>query len=232
MRMKNRIISSVFALTAVMAASAQVPVAGPELPAVILTATFMEKKQLEAQDFFMGLQTAGHIMTRRELDRVTETAEEFSRYLDSFNEILAFAAQTYSIYNEFCRTVKSTRELSSTLSDYPTNALAVAISGKYHQVYFDLITSAADIIDDVRQIFISDAKMTEADRITLLFGITPKLHALNKRIRYLCMVVRYTSMLDVWYEITDRAVPPADKEEIAARCMRNWGNRIRVVEVD
>ena len=68
--------------------------------------------------------------------------------------------------------------------------------------------------------------MTEKDRMDILTGIRPKLRLMNKQLRALNMAIRYTTFLDVWNEITDRAsiYEGVDKKAIIERCMRDWKN--------
>ena len=67
-----------------------------------------------------------------------------------------------------------------------------------------------------------DNKMTEKQRMEIVFGIRPKLQLMNKKLRRLTMAVKYTSMGDVWAEITEREQPKANKAEIARSAMKRW----------
>lgn len=64
--------------------------------------------------------------------------------------------------------------------------------------------------------------MTEKERMEIVFGIRPKLKLMNKKLQRLSMAVKYTSMGDVWAEITEQARPKANKAEIARSAMRRW----------
>ena len=59
-----------------------------------------------------------------------------------------------------------------------------------------------------------------------LTNIRPKLRLMNKQLRALALAVKYTTFLDVWNEITDRAsaYEGVDKRAIIERCMRDWKN--------
>ena len=64
--------------------------------------------------------------------------------------------------------------------------------------------------------------MTEKERMEIVFGIRPKLKLMNKKLQRLAMAVKYTSMGDVWAEITEQERPKANKAEIVRSAMRRW----------
>jgi hypothetical protein len=68
--------------------------------------------------------------------------------------------------------------------------------------------------------------MTEQEKNEMITNIRPKLRLMNKQLRALALAVKYTTFLDVWNEITDRAsaYEGVDKRAIIERCMRDWKN--------
>ena len=61
----------------------------------------------------------------------------------------------------------------------------------------------------------------------IVFGIRPKLKAMNKKLQRLTKAVKYTSMADVWYEIEGGTYDKADKQEIVRACMTRWKRSAR-----
>lgn len=104
----------------------------------------------------------------------------------------------------------------------PANAVAVALSTNRNKIYRELIYNSVEIVNDIRTVCLSDNKMTEKQRMEIVFGIRPKLQLMNKKLRRLTMAVKYTSMGDVWAEITEREQPKANKAEIARSAMKRW----------
>ena len=103
------------------------------------------------------------------------------------------------------------------------NAIAVALTPNRNRIYQELILGSVEIVNDIRQVCLSDTKMTEKQRIELVFGIRPKLKAMNRKLRHLTLAVKYTSLADVWATIDEGARPQkADKAEIARAAMRRW----------
>lgn len=56
--------------------------------------------QLKAQERAMLMQTTGHIWTREEVEGTTDIQRKFNDYLDSFRDIISYAAQIYGFYHE------------------------------------------------------------------------------------------------------------------------------------
>ena len=79
------------------------------------------------------------------------------------------------------------------------------------------------IVNDIRTVCLSDNKMTEKERMEIVFGIRPKLKTMNTKLKRLCKAIKYTTMSAVWYEIDEGARPkPVGKKEIAEAAKRRW----------
>ena len=72
----------------------------PTLAGMIYMYTEKAKGQLKAQERAMLLQTTGHIWTREEVEATTDLQRQFNNYLDSFRDIISYAAQIYGFYHE------------------------------------------------------------------------------------------------------------------------------------
>lgn len=189
------------------------------------------KKTIEAQTRVQEVQTAGHLWTKEEIEATTAFQREFNDYLDSFHNILTIAAEIYGIYYEVTRTSKHVKNLNTVLASSPSNALAVAFSTRRNVVYRNLVKSSLDIIMDIRKVCFENSKMTEQEKNKVISGIRPKLRKINKQLSALTLALRYTSFLDVWNEITERAyrMNPATRHDIITRCRREWWNNAKSV---
>ena len=148
---------------------------------------------------------------------------KFNDYLDSFRDIISYAAQIYGFYHEVGKLAENIGSLNDQLRSHAGNAIAVALTPNRNRIYQELILGSVEIVNDIRQVCLSDNKMTEKQRIELVFGIRPKLKAMNKKLRHLTLAVKYTSLADVWATIDEGARPQkADKAEIARAAMRRW----------
>jgi len=194
----------------------------PVLPGMIIAYTDKAKKELKQQESMMLLESTGHIWIRDEVQGTTDLQREFNDYLDSFHSIICMAAQIYGFYHEIDRMADNLSGLSKQLSAHPGNAVAVALSSNRNKIYREIILNSVDIVNDIRQVCLSDTKMTEKERIEIVFGIRPKLKLMNRKLVRLIKAVKYTSFADVWAEIDYHAREGADKKDIARQCMERW----------
>lgn len=194
----------------------------PVLAGMILLYTDKAKKELKQQESMMLLESTGHIWIRDEVQGTTDLQREFNDYLDSFHSIICMAAQIYGFYHEIDRMADNLSGLSKQLSAHPSNAVAVALSSNRNKIYREIILNSVDIVNDIRQVCLSDTKMTEKERIEIVFGIRPKLKLMNRKLVRLIKAVKYTSFVDVWAEIDNHAKEGADKRSIATQCMERW----------
>lgn len=194
-------------------------------------ASTQAKKTIEAQEKAQLLMTTGHIWVKEEVEATTNFQKEFNNYLNKFHDVLSIAAEIYGIYHEVTQTSKCISDLGEVLADSPTNALAVAFSTHRNVVYRNLVRSSLDIIMDIRKVCFENSKMTEQEKNRILKSVRPKLRAVNKQLRQLTLTLRYTSFLDVWNELTERAyhLNPATKHDIITRCRRFWWNNAKSV---
>ena len=202
----------------------------PTLAGMIALYTDQAQDQLENQQKVMALQTTGHIWTKEEIQGTTDLQKEFNDYLDSFRSVIGYAAQIYGFYHEVSCLIGNLDEFSRILSSHPSNSLAVALSQKRGSIYSDVVLHSVEIVNDVRSACLSDHKMTEKERMEIVFAIRPKLKRLNKDIRRLSRAVKYTSLGDIWLDIEENAYSKADKPGITEKAHRRWrqiGNTIR-----
>lgn len=194
----------------------------PTLSSMILLYTNKAKSELKSQEASMMLETTGHIWLKEEVDETTNIQRKFNDYLDSFHSIICYAAQMYGFYHEISNLTTNLSEFTEELGVAPSNALAVVLSSRRNAIYRELIMGSVEIVNDIRQVCLSDIKMTEKERIEIVFSIRPKLKLMNRKLKRLTRAVKYTSMADVWAEIEGGARQPADKKKIVNEAMDRW----------
>ena len=194
----------------------------PVLAGMILLYTDKAQKELKSQEKVMLLETTGHIWTKEEIEATTDLQREFNDYLDSFRSIVCYAAQTYGFYHEISRLTDNLGDFTQQLSRHPSNVLAVALSSRRNRIYRELILGSVEIVNDIRTACLSDNKMTEQERMEVVFGIRPKLKLMNKKLQRLTIAVKYTTMGDIWIEIDGGSIPLADKRAIVENAKRRW----------
>ena len=158
----------------------------------------------------------------REVEGTTDLQREFNNYLNSFRSIVCYAAQIYGFYHEISQLTDNMGDFTKQLSRHSTGALAVALSTRRNQIYREMILNSVEIVNDIRTACLSDNKMTERERMEIVFGIRPKLRSMNRTLQRLTKAVKYTTMGDIWREIDEGARPVADKYDIVKAAQRRW----------
>lgn len=194
----------------------------PVLAGMILLYTDKAQKELKNQEKVMMLQTTGHIWTKEEVQATADLQREFNKYLDSFRSIVCYAAQIYGFYHEISRLTDNMEDFTRQVSRSTTNALAVALSTERNRIYRELMLGSVEIVNDIRMACLAENKMTERERMEIVFGIRPKLKLMNTKLQRLTKAVNYTTMSDIWYEIDEGARPVADKRDIVEAAKRRW----------
>ena len=194
----------------------------PVLAGLILLYTDKAQKELKNQEKVMMLQTTGHIWTKEEVQATADLQREFNKYLDSFRSIVCYAAQIYGFYHEISRLTDNMEDFTRQVSRSTTNALAVALSTERNKIYRELMLGSVEIVNDIRMACLAENKMTERERMEIVFGIRPKLKLMNTKLQRLTKAVKYTTMSDIWYEIDEGARPVADKRDIVEAAKRRW----------
>ena len=187
----------------------------PVLAGMILLYTDKAQKELKNQEKVMMLQTTGHIWTKEEVQATADLQREFNKYLDSFRSIVCYAAQIYGFYHEISRLTDNMEDFTRQVSRSTTNALA-------NRIYRELMLGSVEIVNDIRMACLAENKMTERERMEIVFGIRPKLKLMNTKLQRLTKAVKYTTMSDIWYEIDEGARPVADKRDIVEAAKRRW----------
>lgn len=194
----------------------------PVLAGMILLYTDKAQKELKNKEKVMMLQTTGHIWTKEEVQATADLQREFNKYLDSFRSIVCYAAQIYGFYHEISRLTDNMEDFTRQVSRSTTNALAVALSTERNRIYRELMLGSVEIVNDIRMACLAENKMTERERMEIVFGIRPKLKLMNTKLQRLTKAVKYTTMSDIWYEIDEGARPVADKRDIVEAAKRRW----------
>ena len=176
----------------------------PTLAAMIVLYTEKAENSLRTEQEAMLLESSGHIWVKSEVEGVRKLDEEFNEYLDTFHGIIVYAAQIYGFYHEIDRLAENTGKLADRIAQSPGNALAVALSANRNKVC------------------LSDVKMTEKERTEIVFGVRPKLKGMNKKLERLIRAVKYTTLTDVWNEVSGHQPDKADIEGISTEAFRRW----------
>ena len=194
----------------------------PTLAAMIALYTEKAENTLKSQEEAMLLESTGHVWIKEEVDGTWQIQKEFNDYLDTFHGIIVYAAQIYGFYHEIDRMVDNMGKLAEQIGRSPGNAVAVALSANRNKVYRQVILQSVEIVNDIRMVCLSDVKMTEKERTEIFFCVRPKLKEMNRTLQRLVRAVKYTSLADVWNEISGNQPDKADIEDISKESFRRW----------
>lgn len=193
----------------------------PGLVALIELYKDKAEKMYKAQENVQMLESTNHIWLNNETQTIYDLQKQFNDYISAFRNVVCYAAQIYGFYYEIDNLVGNINAMSEQISAAPANPFAIALSARRNDIYIDIIQTASGIINNVRLACMSP-KMTEKERIELIFDIRPRLQKINLQLRRLNKLCRYTNMTDVWREIVGRTRNHSDKSDIIRQSFSTW----------
>lgn len=161
----------------------------PGLTAMIIEYTNKAKSQYNSQLEAMALETEGHVWLNGEVKSINNFQREFDNYLSTFRTIISYAAQTYGFYYEVNHLCQNMGKLTAQIGDTPVNAIALGLHNKRNDIYVSVINKSLGIVNTIRQVCI-DKKMTERQRVELVFSIRPQLQQMNRELAMLTKLVK------------------------------------------
>lgn len=194
----------------------------PVLAGMIVEYTEKAKSQYNSQLEMMAVQTEGHVWQKQEVEAVKDLQKQFDTYLSGFRNVISYAAQTYGFYCEISHLCDNMKRLTAQIGDTPVNAIAVALHEKRNDIYVDIINKSLGIVNTIRQVCM-EGKMTEKQRVELVFSVRPQLQQMNRQLAILTKLVRHTNMAQVWYNIEYGSMPHREgKAGIIEDCLSAW----------
>ena len=194
----------------------------PILTRMIIEYTKKAESQYNAQIKLMGAESAGHIWLNEEVAATKDLQKQFDDYLSTFRTTISYAAQAYGFYFEVNRLCEHMGSLSKQISEASANAIAVALHKKRNDIYISILTKSMGIINTIREVCL-DKKMTEQQRISLVFSIRPQFKAMNHQLAMLTKLVRSTTMGLVWHNIEYNSLPHREgRAGLIEECLDTW----------
>lgn len=187
------------------------------------------RSMYKAQESVQMLEATNHIWLNSETQAIYDLQKEFNDYISAFRNVVSYAAQIYGFYYEIDNLVQNMNTMSQQINEAPANPFAVALSTRRNDIYADILQTTSGIINNVRQACIGP-KMTEKERIELIFDIRPRLQKLNIQLRRLNKLCKYTNMTDVWREIVGRTRDRSDKSTIIRQSFVDWRGNGRKIK--
>lgn len=200
----------------------------PTLTGLILTYTEKAEKQLKSQQAAMALETTGHIWVASEVEGTTDVQRVYNDYLDSFRDVVCYAAQIYGFYVEIDKLLDNISDMNRVLRLHPSGAFATALSTQRNVIYRNLTLNSVEIVNDIRLVCLSNVKMTEKQRVEIVFNIRPKLAKMNRQLQRLTRAVKYSTFADIWADIELLEKEKPDKLTITRDCIGRWKRKAHI----
>lgn len=195
---------------------------------VILEGTSKSAKMVGMQVGLQSAVTGTHVVMIEQIKDVNKFQKEFNEYLDTIRNAVSIAAQLYGLYYEADKCIDYMGQISKVVEENPLNVVALSVSVNRNKIYEDVINKTTDVLNDIYSVCFSKAKMTVKERWEVIAGIRPKMKNMNRDLRKLCLFIKYTTLNDVWREMTGMAnrYVLKSKLEIALDCRDAWKDNI------
>lgn len=227
----RRIRYILIVMAALLMTNLDIKAQGSDPGLVALLEVYKDKaqKMYKAQEGVMAIEATNHIWLESETSAIYDLQKEFNDYINTFRGVVTYAAQIYGFYYEIDKLVENMTVITAEIGQRPANPFAVALSARRNDIYIEIATTATGIINNVRHVCVG-TKMTEKERIDLIFDIRPRLKKLNVQLKRLSKILKYTNMADVWREIQGRTHERNDKSAIIRQSFNDWRGNGRKIK--
>lgn len=222
-------ISNIIALLTVFTCTARAQIPTYTDPVRVNAIIQRDKNESEKLKQLLTIQMelgTGHILAAGVYNDIAEIQTEFNEYLDKYHDMLQIAAELFGMFFEFDKLIKNINSLNAELTSKPSNAIAVAFLPQRNGVYRDTVKSSVDIAEDIYKLLFSNTKMTENERWDVVISMRKKIKVFNLQLRRTTLLIRFTSLNDVWTEITERTYRHniKSRKDIGENCLKRWQN--------
>lgn len=183
---------------------------------------------LAAQDALLMLCYSEHHSIKQDSKKIANFQRKLNNYLDNLGNVLNFCANMYGIYYQVDQLTHNITYLKNLTLHCPENVAAVALSEKKQGMYKEVFDQGLSLVNDLYEILpvkkSKNTKSTEYQKLTTEAKIQRKLYALNVKIVRLSRHIKYTTLLDTWYEYAGRRKRYRTKtiQEVVNDCTRRW----------
>lgn len=188
----------------------------------VLFMRYAEKhdKTLKTLNTRESILDADYFLMNEEININLNFQKEFNDYLDSFHDVISILAEFYGVYYELNISTRMFNDFKDAVAENPEGILAVSISQTTLQR--KLVLEAGEIVSDIRLAVVGmstkeaqkssqtdpnwkkkakNAKMTQAERLQLISKIRKKIRIFNDDMKRLNLLVRHSSLIQVWERI-------------------------------
>lgn len=134
----------------------------------------------------------------------------------------------YGIYYQVDQLTHNITYLKNLTLHCPSNVAAVALSEKKQGLYKEVFDQGLSLVNDLYEILpvkkSKNTKSTEYQKLKIEARIQRKLYDLNVKIVRLSRHIKYTTLLDTWFEYGGRRKRYRTRsiKEVVRDCQRRW----------
>lgn len=183
---------------------------------------------LAAQDALLMLCYSEHHSIKQDSKKIANFQRKFNKYLDDLGDVLTFCANVYGIYYQTDQLTHNITYLKNLTLHCPNNVAAVALSERKQGMYKEVFDQGLSLVNDLYEILpvkkSKNTKSTEYQKLTTEARIQRKLYDLNVKIVRLSRHIKYTTLLDTWYEYAGRRKRYKTRsiKEVIDDCTHRW----------
>mgnify|MGYP006874329251 CR=1 FL=1 len=199
-------------------------------------AAIASSKALYANATVVTGNAGAHVLVAKQKKALNNFREEYDNYLSNIQKLLAYAAEIYGLYYEVTNIGKNITELKSVINHVdPGNYIATYYSSRGGRLWNSIVNDGVLFATDVVTLFplnkdkSKNPRLTEEERYECIRRIRLRLHKMNMEVGSLLRTIKYTTLMDTWYEVT-RTSPPVKTrplKAILADAQKGWVLRAR-----
>ena len=188
----------------------------------------ISSKGIIANDVALGGQLTGHIALNPEVKKITSYQRKYNEYLDTLRNVIGMAAQIYGLFTEVKLTINRIGTYKNIVAHIAahqtTNIVAVGFSKKFQYLYDDMVQIGIQVGADVAILMPFNtkkhrkSKMTGWEGVKKVDEIRQNIRKMNQNLYAAIRLLKYTTLLDVWYEATQSTKPIKKTRSMAAIC--------------
>lgn len=188
----------------------------------------VSKGFIYGNDAALTIQLGSHKMLNPEVKKITSYQRKYNEYLDTLRNVIGMAAQIYGLFTEVKLTVNRIGTYKNIVAHIAahqtTNIVAVGFSKKFQHLYDDMVQTGIQVGADVAILMPFNtkkhkkSKMTGWERVQKVDEIRQNIRKMNDNLYAAIRLLKYTTLLDVWYEATQSTKPIKKTRSMAAIC--------------
>lgn len=203
----------------------------PGRATLVATTTSIGKKIINEEASETSIQAGEHVIYHEKVKKIVNLQKQFDEYLSNFKEVLTCAAELYGLFYEVQNAIDGLnyfKKVSLKVAQHQTtNLVAFYYSNRGRYLYNDIVNTGLQVCADIEKVLPigKKSKLTKWERIECIGRIRKNVNKINRSIWKVANMLKYTTLLDTWYEITQSTKPVKQTRPmsvIAEEARKSW----------